>query len=142
MSGLKAFFAQNALKVENEKVAVSKRFLDDKGNPIEWEIKAITPQENEQLREKNTRKVKTPGKKQYYMPELKFSDYTADLVTTCVVTPNLNDAELQDSYNVMDAAALIRKMLTPGEYDELFAKVQEINGFEIDFEDKVEEVKN
>ena len=142
MSGLKAFFAQNALKVENEKVVVSKRFLDDKGNPMEWEIQAITPKENEQLKESNTKKVKAGGKKQYYMPELSFADYSAELIATCIVYPNLNDADLQDSYKVMGATDLIRKMLTPGEYDELFTKVQEINGFEIDFGDKVDEAKN
>jgi hypothetical protein len=33
-------------------------------------------------------------------------------------------------------------MLKPGEYADLLAKVQEINGFNESFEDKVEQAKN
>ena len=33
-------------------------------------------------------------------------------------------------------------MLTAGEYAEYLAKIQEVNGFDVSFEDKVEEAKN
>ena len=39
---LTAFLAKNALKVENVKFAVSKRFVDETTKkPMEWEIQAI-----------------------------------------------------------------------------------------------------
>ena len=63
MSGLSAFFSQNALKAENEKYVVSKRFLDEDKNPMEWEIQAITEAENEALRKECTRKFLYRGKK-------------------------------------------------------------------------------
>jgi len=42
---------------------------------------------------------------------------------------NLDDIELQNSYGVMGADALLKTMLTPGEYPEYMEKVQEVNGF-------------
>ena len=54
----------------------------------------------------------------------------------------MNDAELQNSYGVMGADALLKKMLKPGEYAAYLEKVQEINGFNETFDEKVEEAKN
>lgn len=54
----------------------------------------------------------------------------------------MNDAQLQDSYHVMGADALLKKMLMPGEYNEYLLKVQEINGFDVANDDLVAEAKN
>ncbi|MNN89462.1 Phage XkdN-like protein [compost metagenome] len=56
--------------------------------------------------------------------------------------PDLKNAELQKSYGVMGAEALLHKMLLPGEYANLVQKVQELNGFDADMNELVEEVKN
>lgn len=40
-TNLTAFLAQNAVTVENTKVVVSKRFLDENKKPIEWEVRAL-----------------------------------------------------------------------------------------------------
>lgn len=42
----------------------------------------------------------------------------------------------------MGAEALLKAMLTPGEYAEYLSKIQEINGFDTAFEDLVEDAKN
>ena len=42
----------------------------------------------------------------------------------------------------MGAEALVDKVLNPGQFAELFQKVQEINGFDTDINDLVEEAKN
>ena len=39
MGGLSGFLKQNAVKVENEKAAVSNRFLGADKKPIQWEIR-------------------------------------------------------------------------------------------------------
>ena len=39
---LSAFLRQNAIQVANQKVVASKRFVDENGNPIEWEVRGIT----------------------------------------------------------------------------------------------------
>lgn len=141
MSNLTAFLSQNAVKVENVKYAASKRFVDE-GKPIEWELQGITGEEDEALRKSCTKRKPVPGKRNMYAPETDYAEYVAKLVVKCTVFPNLNDAELQNSYGVMGAEALVRKMLTPGEYADLAAKVQEINGFEVSIDEAVEEAKN
>lgn len=142
MSNLSAFLSQNALKVENAKYVVSKRFLDENKRPIEWEICGITSEEDEELRKSCTRKVPVPGKRNHFVPETDYNAYLGKLASRCTVFPNLNDAELQNSYGVMGADALLKVMLTPGEYADYIAKVQEVNGFESSMEELVEEAKN
>lgn len=141
MGNLSCFLAQNAVKIENSKLVVSKRFLE-KGKPVEWEIRAITTEEEEALRKSCTKKVPVPGKRGQYTQETDFDLYLGKIAVACTVFPNLNDKELQDSYGVLSADALLKKMLTPGEYTEFQAKVQELNGFDTDFNDTVEEAKN
>jgi hypothetical protein len=64
------------------------------------------------------------------------------MTAASVAYPNLNDAELQNSYGVMGAEALLEAMLTAGEYITLSGKVAEINGFNESVEELVEEAKN
>lgn len=142
MSNLTAFLKQNALPVENVKYVASKRFVDSNGKPIEWEIKCITPEEDEALRKSCTKRVPVPGgRKGQYTLETDFNLYLGKLAAKCTVFPNLNDAELQDSYGVMGDDALLKKMLTPGEYADYLLKVQEVNGFQTLQED-IDEAKN
>lgn len=143
MSNLTAFLAQNALKPENEKVVVSKRFVDpETEKPIKWEVAAITSEEDDQLRKENTKRMPVPGKKGMMMPETNYTAYLAALAVKCTVFPNLHEAELQNSYGVMSAQELLKKMLLPGEYDEYLATIQKINGFDVGMDELVEEAKN
>ena len=65
------------------------------------------------------------------------------MITASIVTPDLFDAELQDSYDVKTPEDLLMAMVDdPGEYNELAAYVQKFQGFDVSFEDKVEEAKN
>jgi len=142
MGSLSAFLSQNALKDENIKYVASKRFLDENGKPIEWELCCITSEEDEAIRKACTKRVPIPGKKNQYTQEIDYNLYLGKLAARCTVFPNLNDKELQDSYGVMGADALLKKMLKPGEYADYLQKVQEVNGFEVTFEDAVDEAKN
>ena len=138
---LSAFLSQNALKVENIKHVVSERFCED-GKPIEWEIKCITSTEDEALRKSCYKRVPIPGKRNQFQKETDYDLYLGKLAVTCTVYPNLNDQELQDSYGVMGAEALLKAMLTPGEYADYLIKIQQFNGFEKEFQEEVDEVKN
>ena len=42
----------------------------------------------------------------------------------------------------MGSDALLKRMLTSGEYAEFLTKVQEVNGFDVAFDEKVDEAKN
>lgn len=137
---LSAFLAENALPVENIKFAASKRFVGEDGKPLEWEIRGLLGSEDEALRKACTRRVAIPGRKGQYTPELDTDAYMSKVAAACTVWPNLNDAALQDSYHAMGAEALLKTMLTSGEYAGYLAKVQEVCGF--DFAEAVDEVKN
>lgn len=141
MGDLSAFLAQNAEQDESVKYIASKRFVQG-GVPIEWEIQSVTSEEDEQIRKTCTKKVQVQGKKGQYTQDFDSEKYLGLLAAKCIVYPNLNAAELQDSYKVMGADAVLKKMLKPGEYQNLLAKIQEINGFNISMDELVGEAKN
>lgn len=143
MTTLSMFMAENVLQEENIKHVASKRIINpETKKPAEWEIKAIDSQRDEELRKACTKRLEIPGRKGQFTKETDFDKYTGMLAVECTVFPNLNDAALQNSYGVMGADALLKKMLLPGEYAAYLEKIQEINGFNQSFEDKVEEAKN
>lgn len=141
MSDFSVFMAGNAAKNENVKFVASTRFAV-KGKPVEWEIKAIDSDLDEALRKECTKRVPVPGKRGQYNQETDTDKYLAKMAVACTVYPNLNDAELQDSYGVKSAEALLKKMLRPGEYTEYKAKVMEINGYDMSMEELVDDAKN
>lgn len=140
MKDLKFFLKQNTIPVENQEVEVSKRFKDDAGNTVKFEIKSISNEMDDALRKQNTRQVKKA--KGVIVPELDQQKYFVDLVLKSLVYPDLDDKELQDSWGVMDSKELINVMLLPGEYAALLQEVQKINGWDLNVEDIKDEVKN
>ena len=136
---LSAFLKKNAVKEENLKIVVSKRFEED-GKPVEWEIRSLSTTEESKIKKECTRKVKVG--KGVYRPETDYDEYLAKLAATCTVYPDLKNADLQDSYGVMGADKVLKEMLKPGEYAEYINKIQEFNGFDLSMDDLVEEAKN
>ena len=128
---LEAFLKQNAVSVDNRKCVVSERFAVD-GIAVNWEYRAITSAEDEEIRKVCLKKG---------------GDFDVDkclglLMAECTVFPDLKDMSLQDSYGVMGEDTLLKTMLTPGEYASYLEKIQEINGFEADMKDLVATAKN
>ena len=141
MSDFAVFMAGNANKIETTKYPASKRFVV-KGKPVEWEIRPIDSDLDEALRKECTKRVPVPGKRGQYNQETDTDKYIGKMCVACTVYPNLNDAELQDSYGVKGAESLLKKMLLPGEYTEYKAKVMEVNGYDMSMEELVDEAKN
>ena len=143
MSDIKAFLKQNATVQENVKVVVSDRFKDSKGEPVAFEIKALTAAEDEAIRNACMRKVQVVGKKNQFTNELDSNRYIRLLCTNSVVFPNLKDSELQDSYGVSKADDLLVAMLTAGEFNTLAEKVSELSMNKSALTDEdIEEAKN
>ena len=138
---LSAFLAENALKSENVKYVASRRFVED-GKPIEWEITCVDSATDEALRKECTKRVPVPGKRGQFTQETDVNQYLGKMAAACTVFPCLDDKALQDSYHVMGADALLKKMLLPGEYSDYLNKVQEVNGYTISMDELVEEAKN
>lgn len=139
MADLKGFFAQNVVKLENVKFALSNRFLDENGKPHEWELRALDAGESETIRKDCTRRVKVGNQ---YTIEIDNEALAIKMMVASIVFPNLDDKALQDTYGVMGAEQLLKKMLTVGEYSALSKKISEINGFDESMDDVVEEAKN
>lgn len=138
---LSAFFKQNAKSVENQKITVSDRFTDEDGKPMKWEITCISASENQKLRKNSIRNKPIVGKRGQYTQEVDIATYQAHLATKCVVFPDLNDKDLQNSYGAMDAEQLISAMLTPGEFDELILSITDLCGFKTE-EELIDDAKN
>lgn len=138
---LSAFLAQNAKKVDNRSFPLSKRFMDENGKAMEWEITCITAAENQKLRRDSQRSIPVNGKRGQYTQELDTAQYQAKLAARCVVFPDLSNTELQSSYGVLSAEQLVGIMLTPAEFDDLIIAITELCGFTTDGE-IVDEAKN
>ena len=132
MSKIATFMKSNKSVKENGFYPATKSLCDEKGNPLEWEFKHITSKENEEIREGCTIDVPVTGKL-----------YIQRMIAASVVMPDLFDSELQDSYGVKPPEDLLLAMVDdPGEYNDLAAFVQKFQGFNVSFEDKVNEAKN
>lgn len=140
MSNLSCFLAGNVEKRENKKVVVSERFKNN-GKPVEWEIRSISAEEDEALRKACTRKVPIVGKKNQFTQEFDGNAYLSKLAAKAVVYPDLNNAELQNSYGVMGAEQLIKVMLYKDEFDKLTECLVESTDTE-DINELIEEAKN
>ena len=138
---LKGFLKQNAKIVTEVEYVASKRFTDENGEPIVWRIRVLTNKELEKLRDKFTKKVFEPGTRKSE-EHFDVKDFTDELVTRTIAFPTLDDIDLQNSWGVSSEIDLVKAMLNGGEYTDLTRAIQEANGFETGFEDKVKEVKN
>lgn len=121
-----SFFKQNAKVVENKKVAISERFTNENGELELFEIKAISAQDDQLLRENCTIIKDINGQK---LPMIDSNKYQAMLCAACVVYPDLGNAELQDSYGVKTKQDLLTSMLLPAEFQDLATEVNKVNGF-------------
>ncbi len=143
MSQFSKFMKANKVVKKNDFYAPTKSLLDEAGKPLEWEFKHLTSKENEDLRESCTVEVQITGKPNAFRPKMNTSLYLAKMICASVVTPDLYDAELQDSYGVKTPEELIFALVDdPGEYNDLGSWIQSFQGFNKSMEEKVDEAKN
>lgn len=143
MSKFSRFMKSNKIEKKNEFYPATKSLCDEDGKPLEWEFRHITSKENEALREDCTIEVPITGKPNMYRPKVQSGKYIQKMIAASVVMPDLYDKELQDSYGAMTPEELLLAMVDdPGEYNELTSFVQRFQGFNVSFNDKVDEAKN
>lgn len=143
MSNLSQFFKKNKKVKENTKYAATKSLVDEAGKPLEWEIKAISTRENDDIRDACTIEVPVTGKNGVYRSKLNSSKYGAKMIAASVVFPDLYNKELQDSYGVSTPEDLVRELVdNAGEYADFLQFIQTFNGFDSSLEDVVDEAKN
>lgn len=139
MGVLSAFLNPTAID-DTKKVIVSKRFVDEDGNPVPFEIRAISQEENQRLTKRHTKgKVVNGSKVDVFDTE----KYTNALIVRCTVQPDFADAELCKAYGCVDPESVPARMLRAGEYTALVSAIMELNGFDPDAKLKEdEEAKN
>lgn len=136
MKNLEGFLKKNKIQVPNVKYIASKDFVDEEGNPLEWELRKVTTREYNELRSKCMKiDVKT---KDVIFDQSKFQN---KLCALSVVFPNLKNTELQNSYGIVGEENLLQEMLDPFEFTNLLKKIDSILENQT-FSEKVDEAKN
>lgn len=136
MSKLSAFL-KPAVSAEEKEVLISRRFLDEKGEPVKFKIRAISQEENERITKAATRTVKLNGQMVERMDSAEFS---RRMVVAGTVDPDFSSKEMCDAYGCMDPLAVPGKMLYSGEFNALLSEISAISGFQLS--DLGDEAKN
>ena len=143
MGNLALFMKKNKKVRENAFYPATKTLVDEKGNPLMWEIKPLTTEETERIRLECTKEVPVPGKRNVYRDKVNSNLYLDKIMVAAIVFPDLYNAELQDSYGVKTPEELLKKMVDdPSEYSDLMSFIQEQSGFDKDIDDEIDEAKN
>ena len=133
MSNLSLFLKKNKKQRPNVRYAATQSLCDEKGKPLEWEIKPISSAEHDRIREECG--IGTEGSSFW-------GRYREKFLTACIVYPDLYDQELQDSYGVMSAEELLRAMVDdPKEFDALYSFAYGAGDTD-GIEKRIEEAKN
>lgn len=83
-----------------------------------------------------------PGKKGKQERVFNVVRYNREICTASIVHPDLNDTELQESYNVRGADNLYSELFLLGEANQILEKVTEISGIDVSMDEEIEEAKN
>ena len=135
-----AFLKKNKVEKEHEFIPVSESFKDEDGKTILWEVRQLTNEEMKYIKKQCVKQVK--DKRGGISVESDSDKMVGLMAATSTVYPELKNAELQNSYGVMGEVALLEAMLSAGELLAYEQEVNRINGFDVSFDDKVEEAKN
>lgn len=142
MSDFTRFMKKNKTVRSNAFFPATKSLTDENGKPLMWELRPVSSRENEELRDECVDSEPASNGQGQYRPVFRTSKYVARLICASVVSPDLNNKQLQDSYGVMTPEALLYEMIDdPREYQELAAFVQDFNGFGETIDEKIENAK-
>jgi hypothetical protein len=135
---LSLFLKENKVKRDNAFVAATQSLLDKEGNPLMWEVRAITTREDEAVREECTLFDTATARFR-----LDAGRYMAKIAALAVVEPNLFNANLQNSYDVSTPDELIREMIdNPHEYQTFVKFVQRFGMVDTTMNERIETAKN
>lgn len=136
MSKLSAFL-HPVITQEEKEIVISKRFVDEKGNPVPFKIRSLSQEENDAIIKRSRKPVKTGGQGADRLDSVEFS---RRMVVAATVEPDFTSKEMCDAYGVMDPLLVPGKMLLSGEFSRLLQAITELSGFEA--EQVEDEVKN
>lgn len=133
MSNLSAFLHPVTVQEEKE-IVISRRFLDEDGNPARFKIRSITQDEADALLKQSTRTVKKrDGSLERTVDD---QDFNRRLIVAATVMPDFRSTELCDAYGVMDPLMVPGKMLFSGEFSNLLREILDLSGLGGSVEDE------
>lgn len=142
MSDFSRFMKKNKIQRENMQYPATASIVDDEGKALLWELRPLTTDEVERIRDACTVEVQVPGKPHVFRPKTDMTKYQLKMVCAAVVVPDLNNKELQDSYGVMTPEELLTQLVdNPGEYADLLTVTQKLNGYKT-LQEEVNDAKN
>jgi len=147
--------------VENERFVATKRWKDKEGNPIIWEIKAVSEDRIKALRLEATRRAQAGylrssklygGHRTSEVDEIETVVARTDqvhifnelLAAESTVFPDLSNGALQDKFGTRDEVGLLKAILSvSGELMDYIQRTTAINGFlDKEYKEVYEEAKN
>lgn len=138
---MRAFYRDAVEENKSVFFPASKRIKDEEENPVMWELRVLGYDEIKAITKRNTKNV--PNKVTGAAEKRTNAEEAAmEMTLASVVFPDLNDADLQDSWGVVGSEALLKAMLTPGEIVDLENAVQSAAGYSTEMDDKISAVKN
>lgn len=138
---MRAFYRDAVEENKSVFFPASKRIKDEEDNPVMWELRVLGYDEIKAITKRNTKNV--PNKVTGAAEKRTNTEEAAmEMALASIVFPDLNDADLQDSWGVVGAEALLKAMLTPGEIVDLENAVQSAAGYSTEMDEKITTVKN
>lgn len=138
---MRAFYRDAVEENKSVFFPASKRIKDEEGNPVMWELRVLGYDEIKAITKRNTKNV--PNKVTGAAEKRTNAEEAAmEMTLKSIVFPDLNDADLQDSWGVVGAEALLKAMLNPGEIVDLENAVQSAAGYSTEMDEKITAVKN
>lgn len=133
MSKLTAFLKGNVKEIANVPLTLD-RFGED------LILRPLGSKEGDAIKDRCfVNKAGAKGKQERVFDPVK---YTRELNIASIVHPDLNNAELQESYGVKGAVNLYHEMFYLSETNEIAEKVTSISDIEKDINDDIETAKN
>lgn len=118
---IESFMKENKVTKENATYKVTNSLCDKNGVPLEWTIKPITTREETTIKAQCLVDTPIKNKENSYISKLDYNKYVKKVICSCIVEPNLNSKELQDSYGVMSSEELLLEMVNNYfEYEKLY----------------------
>ena len=114
-----------------------KRLSERLGTKFELTLSAVPSQKYSEIQKAGIELSKKGG-----VREIKLFDMQALTLLEGVKEPNLKDAKLREHFHAATPKELISKLFLAGEISEIYAKIQELSGYEADDEETEKEIKN
>ena len=135
MGDINAFLLPPVME-ETKEVVITKRAKGPDGKPVPFVLRRIDQETNDKLLRRAQKKVKNNGQIIIETDNEKFGKL---LVQACVVEPDFKNAEICAYYKTVDPLDVPGRMLSSGEYAKLMQEINNLNGFDDDTAEAVEE---